>query len=587
MKRNTSPRALCLLAFLLIFLASCAKQEASAPDAAKTPTEEVLTEAQQMPPQSTETNQLPVRYQNASYFTQDEKASDMLGEDTEDYVIKVGANISSTKGPQPLWDILKRLANLKGMTVSWASDVDQNVLVDVNISADDNFYDAIDNLLRQVDYFHEINDNAIIVKYRETKKFNIAIPYMKGGYTSNVGGNFLAGRDAATGTEGTVKITSTENKFDVWENIAANMDAIMQEWRTQKTEEETITSTEATSDGKTMAAESTETKTQQATRQVSLGGSYYTIDKSVGMITVTAPRPLLQKIENYIENLKKELYRQVVIEAKIIEVTLSDNSKIGLDWSQVLKDFNITGAMEFGTGGVLGQVWPWNPPDEFKPTSGYDFDLRSPDPSDTTHYLGPYPDSFIHKVSLTALPFSVMLNALNEQGEATVLSNPKMTMLNGQPAVLSVGKDVRYISEIESEVDDETGDTTYTVTTDSIVQGIAFGVMASIIDEDSVVLHLTPITTDLVGDVIEYRQIGFSGAEVGLPVVQVREMSTMVQVNNGEMLIIGGLISSVEGKTEDFAPVVGDIPLIRYLFGVEEKRMEKKELVILLTPRII
>ena len=61
----------------------------------------------------------------------------------------------------------------------------------------------------------------------------------------------------------------------------------------------------------------------------------------------------------------------------------------------------------------------------------------------------------------------------------------------------------------------------------------------------------------------------------------------MVQVNNGEMLIIGGLIASVEGKQENFAPVVGDIPLIRYLFGVEEKRMEKKELVILLTPRII
>ena len=572
MKRNNSLRALCLLAFLLIFLASCAKKETSAPDAATAPTEEVLAEAVPVPAQPTETAQLPVRYQTASYYTQDEKASDMLGEDAEDYVVKVGANISSTKGPQPLWDILKRLANLKGMTVSWASDVDQNVLVDVNISAEDNFYDAIDNLLRQVDYFHEVKDNAIIVKYRETKKFNIAIPYMKGDYTSNVGGNFLAGREAATGTEGTVKITSADNKFDIWENIKTNMDAIMQEWRTQKTEEETVTSTEAISDGKTTAAESTETKTQQATRQVSLGGSYYTIDKSVGMITVTAPRPLLEKVESYLESLKKELYRQVVIEAKIIEVTLQDNSKIGLDWGQVLKDFNINGIVEMGTGGVLGQVWPWNPPKE---------------PKDGANYPTTYPDSFVYRVSVGAVPFSVMLNALNEQGDATVLSNPKLTVLNGQPAVLSVGKDVKYISEIESDVNADTNTTTYTVTTDSVVQGIAFGVMASIIDDESVILHLTPITTDLVGDTIEYRQVGFTGTEVGLPVVQVREMSTMVQVNNGEMLIIGGLIASVEGKTQDFAPVVGDIPLIRYLFGVEEKRMEKKELVILLTPRII
>ena len=110
--------------------------------------------------------------------------------------------------------------------------------------------------------------------------------------------------------------------------------------------------------------------------------------------------------------------------------------------------------------------------------------------------------------------------------------------------------------------------------------------MASIIDDDSVILHLTPITTDLVNSEIEYRQFG-GGLEVGLPSVQIRQMSTMVQVDSGEMLIIGGLIDSIEGKTGSFAPIVGDIPFLRYLFGVEEKRMEKRELVILLTPKII
>jgi general secretion pathway protein D/MSHA biogenesis protein MshL len=570
MKRNNSRRALCLLAFFLIFLVSCGKQEAAPPEnAAKAPTEEIIADTKQAEPQKSEMAQLPVRFQSPSYFTQDQQASDVLGEDTEDYEIKVGANISSTKGPQPLWDILKRVANLKGMTVSWASDVDQNVLVDVNISADDNYYQAIDNILRQVDYFHEVKGNAIIVKYRETKRYNIAIPFMKGGYTSNVGGNFLANREAATGTEGTVKVLSADNKFDIWENINANLDKIVQEWRTQKTQQQEVIATEATAETKG-GEEGTEEKTQQATRQVSLGGSYFTIDKAVGLITVTAPRPLLEKVDAYIESLKKELYRQVIIEAKIIEVFLKDNSKIGLDWSQVLKNFDLSGWVEFGTGGALGQVWPWNPPKEMKPDANY--------PST-------YPGSMIYRVSMDAVPFNVMLNALNEQGEATVLSNPKVTVLNGQPAVINVGKDITYIDSIETEVDDETGDRTYTVETDSVVEGIALGVMASIIDDDSVVMHLTPITTELVGDTIEYRAVGFG--EVGLPVVQIREMSTMVQVNNGEMLIIGGLIDSNDGKTEDFAPVVGDIPLIKYLFGVEEKIKEKRELVILLTPKII
>jgi len=573
MKLNKSQLALNFLVLLLMFLfVSCVNKETNTqpPNDAQAAPDPVITQAKQPDPV-----QLPVRFQNPGYFTQDEKASDVLDEDDEDYELKVGANISSTKGPQPLWDILKRVANLKGMSVSWASDVDQNVLVDVDISADDGFFEAIDNMLRQVDYFQEVKGKSIVVRYRETRRFNIAIPYMKGTYDSNIGGNFLTDRDAATGTEGTVKVISSGNEFDVWQNITENLDAIIQEWRTQKTEQVEEISTEDSTD---KDSDTTEEKLQQATRRITLGSSYYTIDKSVGLITVTAPRPLLEKVAFYLESLKKELYRQVIIEAKIIEVFLQDNSKIGIDWSLVLKDFDISGLVEFGTGGLLGQVWPWNPPAEKK--------SPPPDRFVDANYPSTYPDSFIYRVSLAAVPFSVMLNALNEQGDATVLSNPKLTVLNGQPALISVGKDVAYIKEVSSDINNDTGTITYTAVTDSVVEGVAFGVIASIIDDDSVIMHLTPVTTDLVNDEIPYKEFG-AGLQVGLPQVQIREMSTMVQVNNGEMLIIGGLIDSIESKTGEFAPVVGDIPFLRYLFGVEEKRMEKRELVILLTPKII
>ncbi|MDH3327645.1 MAG: pilus (MSHA type) biogenesis protein MshL [Desulfobulbaceae bacterium] len=565
MKMKSSKLVFNLFALLMIFLVSCVNQETttSPPNDAKAAPDPVLTETKQPDPV-----QLPVRFQSPGYYATDESGADVLGQETEEFEIKVGANISSTRGPQPLWDILKRVANLKGMSVSWASDVDQNVLVDVDISADDNFFEAIDNMLRQVDYFHEVQGNTIIVKYRETRRFQISIPFMKGTYDSNIGGNFLTDRDAATGTEGTVKVVSTGNQFDVWQNITSNLDIIMREWRTQQTEQTEVKKAAETDQTQT---EGTEETVQQATRQVSLGSSYYTIDKSVGLITVTAPRPLLEKVQYYIDNLRKELYRQVVIEAKIIEVFLQDNSKIGIDWSLVLKDFDLDGLVEFGTGGLLGQVWPWSATENQKAGA---------------NYPASYPDSFVYKVSMSAAPFTVFLNALNEQGDATVLANPKLTVLNGQPALLSVGRDVAYIKEVSTDVNNETGTVTYTAETDSVVEGIAFGVMASILDEDSVVLHLTPITTDIVDGEIQYREFA-DGLEVGLPQVQIREMSTMVQVNNGEMLIIGGLIDSIEGKTGEFAPVVGNIPFIRYLFGVEEKRMEKRELVILLTPKII
>ena len=541
--------------------------------------------------------QLPARYQSPGYLVAREDSEADLGEEAEEYQIKVGATIRSTGGPQPLWDVLKRLASLKGMTVSWASDVNQNALVDVDISSEDNFFAAIDNLLRQVDYFHEVKGKTIIVQYKETKVYQVGIPHMKGGYTSSVGGNYLTKRDGSTNsTEGTVKIVSDKNEFDVWDNIKLNLDTILEVWSARR-ERETLggdsPSGEAADAARTFegtveqtgkgvqtdeAAKTADTsevtdadKTSGTTKRSSQ--AYYTIDKSVGLISVTAPRPLLAKVDQYLANLKKELYRQVAIEAKIIEVYLQDNSKIGLDWSAILKDFTISGTTFFGTAGfgdettgTDGQVYPW-----IETTGAVDSPTR-----------------FISKVALTPVSFSVMLNALNEQGDTHVLANPKLTVLNGQPALISVGKDVAYIKQVEKDV--TTGDNatiTYTVETDSVVEGVALGVMATIIDDKKIILHLTPVTTNLVGGAIPYRTFGNEGLEVGLPQVSMREMSTMVEVQDGEMLIIGGLIDSVESNNGSFAPLVGSIPIVKYLFGVEEKIKQKRELVILLSPKVI
>ncbi|PIE58062.1 MAG: pilus (MSHA type) biogenesis protein MshL [Desulfobulbus propionicus] len=517
-------------------------------------------------PEPSKPAQLPVRFQTPGYLAADINTGEDLDTEESDFQLKVGATIRSTGGPQPLWDILNRLAALKGMSVSWASDVERDVLVDVNIAADDNYFEAIDNLLRQVDYYQEVVNNTIVVKYRETRKFYIAIPHMKGNYNTTVGGNYLMDREAATGTEGTVKITSEENTFDVWENIQINLDVIMQQWTTTKEESKETGVPDLEED-----AEDEAPAEPKATRRVASGSSYYTIDKSVGLITVTAPRPLLEKVDLYLETLKKELYRQVILEAKIIEVYLRDDSKIGLDWSGVLKDFDITGTTYLGnitadTATQLGQVYPWVP--------------AQGDGDSITQ--------FVSSVTMSPLDFSVMLSALNEQGDANVLSNPKVTVLNGQPALISVGRDIAYVQEMErdEEVTENGRIISYSVEVGNVVEGVSLGVMASIINDNKVILHLTPVTTDLIDDPIEYRTFG-ANFEIGLPKVSIREMSTMVEVNNGEMLIIGGLIDEVESTDSSFLPVLGDIPIIRYLFGAEEKIHQKRELVILLTPRII
>jgi general secretion pathway protein D/MSHA biogenesis protein MshL len=83
----------------------------------------------------------------------------------------------------------------------------------------------------------------------------------------------------------------------------------------------------------------------EATRRRSGNKNLYIIDKPVGMITVTAPRPLLERVDTYFKNLKKELYKQISIEAKIIEVQLTEASSIGINWSEVLKNFSVDGAV--------------------------------------------------------------------------------------------------------------------------------------------------------------------------------------------------------------------------------------------------
>ncbi len=551
---------------LLFFAASCSTQQQAVVEEPVVPDQETAKAENpiEKPPES-----LPIMYQTPSYMVDSEDDDEKILKD-EETSLKVGATIKSTRGPQPLWDILKRLAALKKMNVSWASDVDQNVLVDVDINANDDFYEAVDNLLRQVDYFHEIQGNTIVVNFKETRQFRIAMPFIRQSYATGVGGNVLGGSDLSTNVDGTIVVKSTENTFDIWESIQANMDKIIDTWGTVAVTPEPVAAADAAA----------EEATQQATRRVSSGGVQYFIDKPVGIVTVVAPRPLLDELQKYFDSLAGELYKQISIEAKIIEVRLEDSSTIGLNWDQVLKDFNVQGLVTFGDptrgDGGGGQVWPY----VFSNNGSFD---------DGTNHGNVYdPTRFISKISLQPASFNVLLNAISEQGDAQVLSNPKLSVMNGQPALISVGENVTYISSIE--VDRDTGGVqtllTYTVETERVLSGISMALTANILNDNEVIMNLVPITSQLE-EPIEYRDIGLEGQQIGLPRVNVREMSTTVRVKDNEMLVIGGLISEVDSTEGNFAPVVGKIPLVRYLFGYEEKTKIKRELIILLRPTII
>lgn len=558
--------------------------------------------------------QLPARYQNPGYVTA--KSSGMeedLAAGHEAFQIRVGATIKSTAGPQPLWDVLKRLANLKGMTVSWATDVDQNYLVDVDINAQDLFQDAVTNLLRQADYFHEMQGRAIVVKNKTTKTFHIGVPYTKGDYTSNVGGNFLPRVKGSTlSTEGTVKLNSSKNQFDIWNNIQTNLDVILdvaaRERAAIEASNEAAAIAAAEQAGEepppptaSIANKARNANTGKESTQRSTDGAYYIVDKSTGTVTVTAKPSVMAVVENYFNNLKQRLYRQISIEAKIVEVVLNDHSKIGLDWSSILENLNVNGQLLFGADKWGGSTYMRDAnTGEVIPSagslvygSGHKEYLRLQRMNNGGNMpielgVGNSALRLIRGITLTDINFNVLLNALEEQGESHVLSNPKLTVLNGQPAVLSVGKVTRFVSEIERDVDRDDNSVDYSVSTDSVTEGVSMGVIATLIDDTNMILQLTPVTTELEGGTIAYRVLGRDqDMEVGLPVVNMREMATTVQVADGELLVIGGLIDNMKDHVEKFPPIVGKIPIVKYLFGYEEKTEKKRELVILLTPKIL
>ncbi len=613
----------CLLV-LLFFLSSCVPQKT-----------ENIVEAPKAPPAAEKVAkpiQLPVQYQRPSYMvnTGDKES---LAEVVNDVAIKVGASIRSTQGPQPLWDILKRLAALKKMSVSWASDVDKYVLVDVDISASDDFYAAIDNLLRQVDYYHEMKGSTIIVKYKETRQFHIAMPFSKQLFETATGGNVLGSNDSSSNIEGTIRLDSRGNEFDIWENIKLNLDTIMEKWSYRREsadvkkgstdagaseEARTFQSNKESQNSNTVA---NKVKTETGHLQKTAGLGYYIIDQHLGLISVTAPRPILEKVNNYLTALKKSIYKQVSIEAKIIEVQLTDSSSIGLDWNLLLKSLSVAGAQYNAS-----RSYSRSNPRETGRNATWDRDITNtnsfgspaapvadgadgaavaavaavaPTWTNTIEDVSKsHADSLVKgstiitnvltegvsgAISLAAFSFDQFLNAVKKQGQTTILSNPKLSVLNGQPALITVGRNVTYIDSIDSDIS-ESGVITLTANTERVLSGIGMALTANILDDKEIILNLVPVTSQLE-EPIQYRAVG--AGQVGLPIINVREMSTTVRVKDGEMLVIGGLISNTDETGGTFVPGTKDIPFFKYLFGFEEKTSRKRELIILLKPRII
>ncbi|NIA11652.1 MAG: hypothetical protein GWP10_18510, partial [Nitrospiraceae bacterium] len=428
-----------------------------------------------------------------------------------------------------------------------------------------------------------------IIGYKETKTYQIAMPNISYKITSAIGGNMLGG-DTDTNNLGEISLATVKdakenwasekneryvNRYDLWKDFRQNLDQILEIWEMENVHRKTFTSAAAQASQKVKEQENPKDKKQKAAKSagwVSIGKGSYTIDESLGIVTVNASPSLQRRVARYIHTFKSSLYRQVSIQIHILEVQLSNESSKGIDWSKVLKASErdsslISGQIGYGKNGTVYQAK--SSPEAMAIRKGL-------------HLLG--------KISLAPTDFNLLINALEEQGTVHTLSEPRLNLLNGSPGVLTVGESIRYISKINKDVSNtgQGGNTiTYTVKTDKILSGLAFSVVCNILGNNNLVLYLTPVTSELKRP-IKYRTFGPNKElEVGLPDVKLRQMSTMAKVRNNGLLILGGLIDETSTNNSSNVPLLGRIPFIKWAFRNEIKSKTRRELVIILQPHIL
>jgi MSHA biogenesis protein MshL len=285
------------------------------------------------------------------------------------------------------------------------------------------------------------------------------------------------------------------------------------------------------------------------------GDGSYSINRALGFLEVNDRRDAIDRIDAYIKTIKTYYNSQVLITAKIIEVSLKDKSQYGIDWSST--HLNVNDIV-------------FNPIQQNLALS--------------TNNLTP---ALVIQASSDKHGFEAAMNALQEFGDIKVLSNPRIRVTNGQPALISVGTNSSYIQEIKLTTTTTEGGPTITtpeVTVGSIFDGIMLGVVPNIdLDTGSVNLSITPIKSRV--EKLEERTI--SGNVYTLPTVGLEEASTQIRVKSGNIIALGGLISKNLTHENKSIPILGSIPGLGYLFSQQTMGVETAELVILLEPVIL
>jgi MSHA biogenesis protein MshL len=498
----------------------------------------------------------------------------------------------------PVKEILFALARESKLNI----DIHPAIQGRVTLNAVDQTLPAIlERLARQVDLTYKMESNVLYITpdqpvlrlykvdyvnmNRDTKGFiGAAAEISTTGQSASTG---AAGSTATTSTSGNGANNSSRTSVDsssqnhLWESLVKNVRELLAE-----TDKEVIVSRIGTSASASQASQGSskdvanavankveagraanEERNLQQSEYKTLFAANVIANPETGVISVRATSKQHEKVQEFIDKVMGSARKQVLIEATIVEVRLSDSFQAGIDWSRFGNNANSSG---FNFNGSLG---PSNNPADGGP--GF-----------AIGYLNPVS-------ALGNLASSVTL--LKQFGDTKVISSPKLMVLNNQTAILKVVDNLVYFTVQAQQSQGAVGGgilATVTTTPNTVPVGIVMSVTPQINETTSVNINVRPTISRVLSFVRDPNPAlnGANGATAipsEIPQIQVREMESILQVNSGNTAILGGLMQDEIQRDSDKVPGLSDIPGVGQVFTGKDYANGKTELVIFLRPTVI
>jgi MSHA biogenesis protein MshL len=305
-------------------------------------------------------------------------------------------------------------------------------------------------------------------------------------------------------------------------------------------------------------------------------GHSVVINPMSGVIVVRAMPDELRNVTAYLKASQIAIERQVILEAKIVDVQLSNDFQSGVNWAAFKNYSNShTSAGQLSPGATLAPTG-----------TTISNSLVTASPGATLASLGAAGTGTLFGLAFQTSNFAALLNFLESQGNVHVLSSPRIATLNNQKAVLKVGTDDFFVTNVSTTTTSTGGTgstTTPSVTLQPFFSGIALDVTPSIDENGEIILHVHPSVSQ-VSTVTKIVDLGGTNGSISLPLASssVSETDSIVRARDGQIVAIGGLMR--QASSNDSSGLPG---LPKTLFGQTNQRSEKRELVILLKPTVV